>query len=168
MYTMTKTLPLEDRIDQEVFAGIGLAIVMWSAIERVMGLYVMELLRSKKYSSDDEVAAFLVTTGMDVRTLIGLLRSLVKLRFPSHRTEFDKIADALDNAYTKRRNILAHRAFAAGKSPDRIKVYDIFVSKIEAHTRELTAKEIRSWATDFFELCIRLQDFFAARGLKRS
>lgn len=139
---------------------------MWSAVERALGLHLMRIMRAKEMTGTDEIAAFVVTTGMDARTMLGLLKSLVAVRFLDYAAEFNKLADCLLSAFSKRRNVLAHRAFAPGSQPDRIKVYDIVtVGQLKGSSRELTATEIRNWALDFFDMAVRMDDFFIARGL---
>lgn len=166
---MDETLPIEDRVDKEVFAAIGLAITTWSAVERALALHLMHLLRAERASSEDSLAAFAVTHGMDVRTLLGLMKSIVGVRFPAYATEFAEMADNLSEAFTKRRNILAHSAFGIGKKSDRIAVYVIrTVGKMEADEYDLTAKEIRNWALDFHKQGLGVDSFFARLGLPRT
>ncbi len=163
---MPRTLPMEEHFSKDLLAAIGLAIVVWAAAERALGAHLLRILRTQQMTPSDERAAFIVTSGMEARTLIGLLRSLVLDRFPKHSKEFDKIADGLLSAYTKRRNVLAHNAFAIGKTPDRIKVYEIkTVGQLKGASRELTAKEIHNWAVDFFDLAVKADRFFNARGV---
>ena len=163
---MTNTLPIETSVDKEVFAAMGLAIATWSAVERALALHLMRLLRAEKTSAEDKIAAFAVTTGMEVRTVLGLMRSLVGLRFPDHEAEFAKMAEGLADAYTNRRNILAHAAFAAAEKPDRIGVYTLqTVGKLKGSNYDLTAKEIRNWAFDFHERAAKVDNFFSRIGL---
>lgn len=163
---MDKTMPIEARIDKDVFAAIGLAIVTWSQLERAIGIQMMRVLRTQEMSPSDQLCAFVVTTGMDVRTMVGLLKSLVTVRFAEHADEFNKLADCILSAFTNRRNVLAHRAFGLGKKSNRIKVYDIVtVGQLKAKSHEITATEIRKWALDFFDLAHRLDGFLTARGL---
>lgn len=150
----------------EVFAAIGLAITMWSAVERALAMHLMRLLRAEKFKSEDNVAAFAVSHGMEVRTVLGLLQSLVGIRFPNHKEEFAKLAEGLSDAYTNRRNVIAHRAFSPGAKPDRIGVYHIqTVGKMKAVNYDLTAKEIRNWAFDFHKRAVEVDEFFTRLGL---
>ena len=165
---MPNTLPIESSVDKEVFAAMGLAIATWSAVERALALHLMRLLRAEKTSAEDEIAAFAVTTGMEVRTVLGLIRSLIGLRFPDHEEEFSNMAEGLADAYTNRRNILAHAAFAAAEKPDRIGVYSIqTVGKLKGSKYDLTAKEIRNWALDFHKRAVEVDNFFRRIGLPR-
>ena len=163
---MPNILPIENSVDKEVFAAMGLAIATWSAVERALALHLMRLLRAEKTSAEDRIAAFAVTTGMEVRTVLGLMRSLVGLRYPDHETEFAKMVEGLADAYKNRRNILAHAAFVATEKSDRIGVYTLqTVGKLKGSNYDLTAKEIRNWAFDFHERAVKVDNFFRRIGL---
>lgn len=129
-------LPIEDKVSKETLAAIGLLMTRCCAIERALTL---QLVRASvlNHNAQNYLVPFMVVSGMTVPTMLGLLKSVIRLRFPGHADEFDKLADQLRNAFANRRDTIAHKVWAAGSKPDRIKVWQIrTVGKIEFDTYE--------------------------------
>jgi hypothetical protein len=100
-------LPIQDTISDDHLQAIGLAIAQWASLEAMMAQCLCDLISDKSQSHHENVAPFMVVSGMAAQTKIGLLQTLVRLRREENADEFDKLAQRIRKAQDKR-DILAH------------------------------------------------------------
>ena len=107
-----------------------------------------------------------ITLGMKIDTVLGLLKTLVRLNAPKIADEFDTAADALRTSFTKKRDVLAHNAFGMVKGKrDRILAYRIkTVGKLEWTNHAMTETEMRKWAAEIHTQATKIDDLLTTAG----
>ena len=156
-------LPSQDHIDEGVFAAIGLAITTASAAHYAMAI---QLLRVVAPAGGDQIMdPTIITFGMKVDTLLGLLKTLIRIKKPDIADEFDAAADKLRACFSNKRDVLAHSAWRPTKKQDRIKVTKIkTVGSFAWSEHKLTETEIRIWASDIHAAASRIDDLLTSAG----
>jgi hypothetical protein len=152
---------------QETLAAVGDVITTWSALEAGLTQHLVHLVSYKFHSDESYLNAFLLVTGMSVETMLGLLKTLVRMEYsPVAADDFDRLANCVSDAYKNRRNKVAHKMWGAGSKEDRLKVWDIkAVGTFKMDSYEITAKELRSWAQDFRDLSHKVEAFLVNLGV---
>jgi hypothetical protein len=90
---------------------------------------------------------------MGATVMMGKMRFLVRARFPEAEDAFNELADKIDAAYKKKRNVIAHQLMGATKSKTKIRLYTIKASGKKLYEeRQVTSEDIRQWAVEFYEL----------------
>jgi hypothetical protein len=164
MDSQQRRLPLEDHLSDDQFKAIGLVITEWAAIERSLLYILCDLTVPTAPERDNYVLALVLATGMNYRTLLGLMVAIAQVRFPSDTKEFQKIVDDLQNSASKR-DIFAHSAWSRGKKADAIGSVQLkSVGGIKQTAREYTTSEIRQVAIEMHERIHALSDFLRARN----
>ena len=161
-------LPIEDVVSDDHLKAIGLVIVEWSGIESALLYMLCDLAipDAKKY--EDYLPGLILSTGMGHRTMLGLMRAIVEVRFPKDKTQFEKIVnDILKSADI--RDVFAHQVLHPGKKNGAVKATRIkSVGGIKASQQEFTAEEITQIAHEMHSRIFALVDFLKARGLWRT
>ena len=84
-----------------------------------------------------DTSAAIVTNGMTVRTIVGLLRSFVRLRFPHDETSFNKLLDKIGKL-ERIRDALAHACWTRCEDdPEKIEPW--LVKSVGGLRRAVTA-----------------------------
>jgi hypothetical protein len=84
----------------------------------------------------------MMASGMDSRTMLGLLRGLLQAGFPASAEEFSKLAERIADE-GKRRNIVAHAAWLPGNRRGSIRTFAIrTVGELRLDEHEFTAAEL--------------------------
>jgi len=163
------TLPLESQVNAGELAAIGLVIAEWSAIERAL-LYVLSgLLVADAKTSADYAPAVFMGTGMGYRVLLGLIRAIVEIEFPTDVKEFDKIMEDLQKSADKR-DFLAHNPWSRStEKADAIGAVRLkTVGGVKSNRLDYTAKEIRAIALEMHQRYEALVTFLKHRGAWRN
>lgn len=164
MDSQQRRLPLEDHLSDDQFKAIGLVIAEWAAIERSLLYILCDLTVPNAPEYENYAPALLLATGMNYRTLLGLMVAIAQVRFPSDTKEFQNIVDDLQNSASKR-DIFAHSAWSRGKKADAIGSVQLkSVGGIKQTAREYTTSEIRQVAIEMHERIHALSDFLKARS----
>ena len=159
-------LPAQDKIDDGIFSAIGLVMVTTSQVHAAMAFQLLRLL----YPADQKQTAnaMVITFGMKVDTLLGLMKSLVGLHFSKIAIDFDAAVDVLRDSFTKKRDVLAHHAAGIATKPDRITVYKMkTVGKITLSKYDLTEKQIRKWAADIHSQAQAIDRLLTSAGVPK-
>lgn len=162
-----KKLPLQDCVTDEHARGIGLVIAQWASAERLLTHAICDLMANRTVSYTDDAADLIVMSGREARVLIGLVKSLVRFRFPDDADAFDKIADKLGKE-GKTRNIIAHGLWSEGKRPNSIVTYHpITLNNPRVERHEFTPQEFERMAHRILEKGKKIISFLRERGLLR-
>jgi len=141
-----KSLQLSERaaLTDQQLRSIGLVVSEWAKAEQTLFLAMTAVFGGPpgEQMGDSHSLAMLLGSGMDSRTMIGLLKGIVREAFPDDADEFDKLADDLAQE-GKRRNAIAHGVWRKGKRPNSIRTMSIrSVGQIKLDEHEYTAAEM--------------------------
>lgn len=137
---------LSERADltDEMLRAIGAVISEWAKIEQSLyaalahafgGLPGQEL-------AQNHALAMLLGSGMDSRTMAGLLRGLLQAVYPDSADEFGKLIERILEE-GKRRNVLAHAVWRKGARPGSVQTFAIrAVGEIRYEEHDFTAAEM--------------------------
>lgn len=159
------SLPIQNTLKDDHLLAIGLVIAQWASLEALMTRAICDLIAGKSQSHDENVAPLMAVTGMGAQTKIGLLQTLVRLRFEPDADKFDKFAKKLRKAQGKR-DIIAHSTWSTGSNPGFVKPTGAkTIGTVRMLTGDTNAKGIESWAWEFYEHGRQLVEFMQTRGL---
>ena len=158
-------LPIQEHVDDSVFAAIDLVIATASASHFAMSVQLLRILNPQG-GMRGSLNPMVITLGMKIDTVLGLLKTLVRLNAPKIADEFDTAADALRTSFTKKRDVLAHNAFGMVKGKrDRILAYRVkTVGKLEWTNHALTETEMRKWAAEIHTQATKIDDLLTTAG----
>lgn len=150
----------------EHLAAIGEVINSWSMLNFILCHSVCSMIADDGDVFEADNTATIITTGLKASTAIGLLRTLVKRRFPKEYNKFSKLCDALSKA-NQQRDTFAHAIWMEGKSPKTIKPYLIkTVGGFKLAKGELTVEDIKEYTACFHSLQLSLYSFLYHWGLQ--
>lgn len=136
--------------------AIGLAIHEWNMVHVTLGLAVCCLVARRGDVHEDDTVPLVLTTGMSSQTLIGILKTLARMRFPEDADQFDKLADKLRKA-NGQRDVYAHAVWIAGPKPGTIEpMLAKTVGSLRRAKGAVTADQIRGQATHFQRLALNV------------
>jgi hypothetical protein len=157
-------LPIQDKIDDGIFSAIGLVMVLTSQVHAAMAAHLMRLM----HTTDDKLRqnVMIVTYGMKIDTLLGLMKSLVRVNHETIADDFDKAADALRDSFTNKRDVLAHQATGINSKRGRISVARVkTVGKFDFSEYDLTETQIRIWANEIYAQSQKIDQLLSAGGI---
>ncbi len=158
-------LPIQKTLGDDHLRAIGIVIAEWASLEALMTQAICDLIEGKSRSYETNVAPIMAITGMHAQTKIGLLQTLVRLRFESDADEFDKFAKKLRKAQGKR-DIIAHSTWSRGAKPGFIEPKGAkTIGSVKILKGETNAGGIESWAWEFYEHGRELVGFMQTRDL---
>jgi hypothetical protein len=133
-------------ITQEHYAAIGKVMVSWSMFERCLKLMAYGLTTNSPMEENDDRTAAIAYEGMQTRALIGILESLVQMRFPAERQMIRKFGERALKAKAQR-DVLGHSIFERGSAPDTIRpILAKTVGGLRQARGDLTVQDIEGWA----------------------
>jgi hypothetical protein len=144
----TTLAPKQTDLPDDMLRAIGAVVSEWAKVEQ--SLYIALGLAfggsPRAEFSESHMLALLLGSGMDNRTMAGLLRSVVQAVYPASADEFAKLIDrVLDEG--KRRHIIAHAVWREGSRPGSMKTFSIrAVGEIKYEEHDFTAAEINRLA----------------------
>lgn len=161
-------LPSELAATEDHIYAVGLVIVEWAIMETAITRCISKLVAYDGSDAPEPQTsiALILANGMEARTSIAVLRTLVRYHFEQDADEFDRLAEKIDKARGKR-NWFAHSAYwGSGSKPDKIKITTAkTTNKIKITERELRAKDILSIGVEIHYLFESLILFLESRGL---
>jgi hypothetical protein len=105
-------------LSNEHYEWIGRIIVTWAVMERFLADCLWEVATGHSFieMTQEQSISLAFVTGMDARTVIGMLKAVVRARHHADADQFDKLADKVDEMCRKRA-IIAHGRWRPGKRP---------------------------------------------------
>ncbi len=137
-------LPERADLNDAMLRAIGAVISEWAMVEQSLyaalahafgGLPGQEL-------RDTHAFAMLLGSGMDSRTMAGLLRGLLQAVYPTSADECGKLIERILEE-GKRRNVVAHAVWRKGSRPGSMQTFAIrAVGEIRYEEHDFTAAEM--------------------------
>lgn len=158
----------EDRLKSYLssahYEAIGQVIVACSALQQILSIGAVNLAIDDPPNFNPHVSV--LTTGMSAQTLIGVWRTLARLRELDDVDAFDKLADQIQKIY-RQRDIFAHCIFVPGKKPDTLIPQQVKTVGSLRKTQDLeyTADDIKAWAAVAADQMVKLVAFLAHWGI---
>src|SRR3546814_9355055 len=117
------------------YEAIGQVIVSCSALHHILSIGAFNLAINDGRPWEHDIGVSVLTTGMSAQTLIGVWRTLARIRAPDDADDFDKLTDQSQKTF-KQRDILAHCLSGPGQQPGTV-LPQLMKTTTEEHTSEL-------------------------------
>ena len=117
---MGMKLPIQDVVSDDHLKAIGLVIVEWSGIENLLLFMLCNLAIPDATKYEDYLPGLILSTGMGYRTMLGLMRAIVEVRFQKDKRQFEEIVNDLEKS-ADLRDIFAHQSLHVGKKKGTVK-----------------------------------------------
>jgi len=156
-------------ISAEHYEWIGRVIVTWAVIEKYIGDMLWEVATGHSFSemTPDASISLAFVAGMDPRTVIGMLKAVVRARFVKDADEFDKLADDLDGLCRKRA-IIAHGRWRPGKRPNTMETVSFkAIGELKISINAYTPKELKILRQNMLTSVRALGKFLKERGYSK-
>ena len=105
---------------KDYLQAIGLLVTEWASFEMILSSSLAHFITADSPSQSDSAAAWVVTHGMEARVKLGLLKSIVRLRWPDKADGFDRWADEVLSV-KKLRDLAAHSLWVKGTAKNHIR-----------------------------------------------
>lgn len=153
-------------LSEEHYAAIGQVVVKAAVTQHLMAMAAFSLAANEASPWHEDIAYGVLITGMGAQTLVGMLKTLGRIRHEEDADEFDKLLDKINKAFS-RRDTFAHAAWARGKRPNSAQP---LLAKTVGRLRktqevDYTPKEILKWAETFGRLSLALMMFLGRWNL---
>ena len=153
------TLPIQETLSEHHLRGIGLVIAQWAQFDSLLLAGICEI------GHVDRETGLIIISGMDPRTKVGLLQTLVRWRYEDEADQFDKLAKRINKLYAQR-NDYAHLRWEKGEKPGTIKPIGLkTVGTFKTAKGEVTATDIENLAYRVWMIGNELLAFLRLRGL---
>lgn len=148
------------------YEAIGHVIVSCSALQHILAIGAFSLAVNDREPWKHDIGVGVLTTGMSAQTLIGVWRTLARIRAPDDADSFDKLADQIQTTFSHR-DLFAHCMWRPGrKSGTAISELAKTVGSLrKTQTHALTAAQINSWAERASEQTLNLLGFLVRWGV---
>ena len=165
---MPTELPFRKTLSDEHVTAIGHVITQWAGIETFLRHILCELAAGKPIPTyEGQDSEFILTSGMDSRTSLGIVRALACRQFPNDTEEIEKLTDRIAKEASRRHGV-AHGLWRKGKRPGTIEtetVKSVGHIKIEHHA--YTVSELMALAHRIAACGRDTLQFFRKRGYLR-
>ena len=153
---MTKP-PTKKVLSPAHYRAIGHVIVSCSVLQHILSLGAFSLAVNDSQPWKHDIGVGVLTMGMSAQTLIGIWRTLVRIRAPDDADEFDKLANRIQKTFSQR-DIFAHCIWSAGKKPGTVipELAKTVGSLRRTQEQAYTAADIEEWASAASEQAINL------------
>ena len=144
------------RLTEAHYAAIGRVITSWSAVEYVLRMMAYALTANQPIDEGDDRTAAIVFEGMQVRTLVGVLQTLVQMRFPADEKGIKKFGERILKA-KKQRDIFGHSLFDSGNELGTVRPLIVkTVGGLKGARGDFSVDGINMWAKENSELAALL------------
>ncbi len=143
---MTKAPP-KKMLTPAHYKAIGRVIVSCSALQHILSLGAFSLAVNDGQPWKHDIGVGVITMGMSAQTLIGIWRTLARIRAPDDADAFDKLANQIQKTFSHR-DIFAHCIWRRGKKPGTVipELAKTVGSLRKTQDRSYTAAQIDEWA----------------------
>lgn len=157
--------PPQSHLTERHFAEIGRVIVSWSMFEHILKMMAYSLTADSPVDEAGDRTAAVVFQGMEGRVLVGILVSLIQMRFSDKAVaDFRKFA-ARVLAAKKHRDLLSHALFEPGQKPDGVRPILVkTVGGLKQAAGEMTPDDIRAWVEEIRSLQVSGLAYLVAWG----
>lgn len=159
---MTDDLPIEKLLTAEFRAAIGSLIAQFAGLEFAMTDAASQLIGN---DVDSRLGSIVAINGMDIRVKLGVLKTLVELRFDeAAQAEFKKWHNEVEKIAAQR-HVAAHSFWMRGEEPGcYVSASFKTVSNFKRARGEMGAEDFRAWTMRAEHAMTALVDFLARNG----
>lgn len=168
--TFPSRLAERAELSDPILRAIGSVISEWAKVEQSLYIAVAYTFGGMpgQEVGDNHALAMLLGSGMDNRTMAGLLRGIIQGTFPNSADEFGRLVDRiLDEG--KRRNVIAHAVWRKGSRPASVQTFAIrAVGEIRYDKHDFTAAEMERLAARIKKVRREFVSFMNRHGYFRA
>jgi len=159
-----------DCVTEPHLLGISRIIIAWAFAERSIADSLWETATGHSFATmtEDQMLSIALVVGMGTKFMLGILRAVVRARFPDSADSFDKIANALEKM-GKARNAVAHAHWQSSERPRAIQTtYFNTMGRLRTEIHAFTPEELEGLAQRICVGTLDLVQFLKDRGFLKT